>query len=382
MSIIGLFRFGGYRSATDHVQTQWLAPSSIHFLQIQEHDRRVGRLKATVATSVDKNNVFENGNISNTQNGGYQPKGEINKGDTTIAKVPFRLPKKLQVTEKDGSFIALDNNSLKQMRQLERLGHCTEVEVEIVPLSKVPPNVVQEMGLGDNKNQHQHHQQQRQQRKCEDLQTFENTKKHCKVQCRAELAQRQLSAKTETVKSSTVKATSEHRHLCHSQHSHCFRGTNDHSNEITVIKHITESVCDESKSMITKGTESAPTSTCTSLTSISRSTTGANTATTCSTTTSFSLNGFNTYLSDQQLRTARMSNTMTVMAPCLRQPITTSTPTSDLAMRNFKWHFCCAERQHSSGKTCYSRADTNNTHKSVSGDHHHQQKCQSGKRFL
>lgn len=59
-------------------------------------------------------------------------------------------------------------------------------------------------------------------------------------------------------------------------------------------------------------------------------------------------------------------------------------------MRQFKWHFCCAERQHSSrgdgeessDKTSYEIADTNNSHKSASGDHHHQQQCQSGKRFL
>ncbi|KAH9406724.1 hypothetical protein TYRP_012982 [Tyrophagus putrescentiae] len=311
VSIIGLFRFGGHRSATDHVQTQWLAPSAIHFLQIQDqHEGRVGRqmkvagrnggLENGYCNNNNNNHNNNNNNNNNTRNGGYAKK-DCSNDTTTVATVPFCLPKKLQVTEKDGSFIALDNNSLKLMRQLERLGHCTEVEVEIVPLSKVPPNVVQEMATMGR-----------------------------------------VAAKVNSIRK---------------------------ADEMSMRR--------KSREMSGNVRRNPPPK------STAGSTTGTNTATTSSTTTSFSLNGFNTYLSDQQLRSARMSNTMTVMAPCLRQPITTSTPTSDLAMRQFKWHFCCAERQHhgsssgKSGTTCCS-ASTPNKSANNSGDHH---QCQSDLSF-
>ena len=70
-------------------------------------------------------------------------------------------------------------------------------------------------------------------------------------------------------------------------------------------------------------------------------------------TTSFSLSGFNTYLSEQQLRAARMSNTVTVMAPCLRQPITTTTPASDLPHLRC-WAHCCS----TTGSKHYLRSGT------------------------
>ena len=406
VSIIGLFRFGGHRSATDHVQTQWLAPSAIHFLQIQDqHEGRVGRQMKVVGrngglengycnnnnNNHNNNNNNNNNSNNNTRNGGYAKK-DCSNDTTTVATVPFCLPKKLQVTEKDGSFIALDNNSLKLMRQLERLGHCTEVEVEIVPLSKVPPNVVQEMATMGGGRQSQQHPQSRRNVDEEEEQgnvgqcsEKSTTKKHCRVRCRAAAqAQRRLSVKPTGGGGGGGKgAPAEHRYLC-SQHSHCCTESKEHRQEVEIVKSsldihqssTVEPVASTGEHASISHHSPSPTNTIT----IS-STTGTNTATTSSTTTSFSLNGFNTYLSDQQLRSARMSNTMTVMAPCLRQPITTSTPTSDLAMRQFKWHFCCAERQHhgsssgKSGTTCCS-ASTPNKSANNSGDHH---QCQSGR---
>lgn len=45
---------------------------------------------------------------------------------------------KLQVSEKNGSWFALNNTSLHVVKELERQGKCSSVQVEIVPLSKVP----------------------------------------------------------------------------------------------------------------------------------------------------------------------------------------------------------------------------------------------------
>ena len=307
VSIIGLFRFGGHKTTNDHVQTQWLAPSSIHFLQIQEN----GRNDRSYKQRIYRNGV-ENG-LNNNENGRNNNVKNSDDHDL-ISSVPFCLPKKLQVTEKDGSFIALDNNSLKLMRHLERLGHCTEVEVEIVPLSKVPPNMVQEVGE-EHSNGH--------------LQT-ELDKKQSRMKCRVNGHQHHHhQVKLMTGNNQQIQfASSQHNHMsCSTPNKNVQR-----KYEMIELKPV---ILDAKMSEYIESSESS-----------------AGTPTTSTTTTSYSLNGYNTYLSDQQLRSARISNTMTVMAPCLRQPITTSTPASDLSMRHFKWHNCCTERQRNRAKLC------------------------------
>uniref|UniRef100_T1JIQ6 Uncharacterized protein n=1 Tax=Strigamia maritima TaxID=126957 RepID=T1JIQ6_STRMM len=52
----------------------------------------------------------------------------------------FALPK-LQVAGKDGAWFALNNSLLHIVRELERLGKCDRVKVDVVSLSKVPATV-------------------------------------------------------------------------------------------------------------------------------------------------------------------------------------------------------------------------------------------------
>ncbi|KAI2808028.1 hypothetical protein BLOT_005970 [Blomia tropicalis] len=308
-----LFKFGvGHRSTADHVQTQWLAPSSIHFLQIQDNDQHIrghltsSRNKVIGQSDNTLNNNNNNNNNNNTVNGQCMKKNgdhhqpQQHNNGCPISTVPFCLPKKLQVTEKDGSFIALDNNSLKLMRQLERLGHCTEVEVEIVPLSKVPPNIVQEIVIKNNRQNHNRKTRFR----CRTAISTNDQKEYESPVCRHRRTQHRSccavsSGDTEIMNKDCLRSRSS---------IGCECNVNSNNEDTNVSSDV-----------------------------------NTNTSNSCN---SFSLNGHGTYLSDQQLRTARMSSTMTVMAPCLRQPITTSTPSSGHSMRQYKWTHCCNEQDH------------------------------------
>ena len=233
------------------------------------------------------------------KNGDHHQPQQHNNG-CPISTVPFCLPKKLQVTEKDGSFIALDNNSLKLMRQLERLGHCTEVEVEIVPLSKVPPNIVQEIVIKNNRQNHNRKTRFR----CRTAISTNDQKEYESPVCRHRRTQHRSccavsSGDTEIMNKDCLRSRSS---------IGCECNVNSNNEDTNVSSDV-----------------------------------NTNTSNSCN---SFSLNGHGTYLSDQQLRTARMSSTMTVMAPCLRQPITTSTPSSGHSMRQYKWTHCCNEQDH------------------------------------
>lgn len=256
---------GGQQSNSEQVQTQWLPPSSIHYLHILGQED-----SDDCYWYCSDNSAYANCNSLS----------KIQSTDCSVLSSPLCLPKKLQVTEKDGTFIALDNNSLQLMRHLEKLGHCTEVEVEIVPLSKVPPNIITEI-LDSQK---------------------EKYRKECKSRYRKPR-----------------------------QGSKCLNGTNKCNRNLRGNFRC--------GSRPTKTTKSANT-----ITSTTPPTMATITTTSVSISNGFCLNGANTYLSEQQLRTARMSNTMTVMAPCLRQPITTSTPASQLSLYHLKWNYCCNEQ--------------------------------------
>lgn len=100
---------------------KWLAPSSIHFLKMHRE----------IIVESDESLVIELSNkLSN--------------------ELPMKVPK-MQVTEKDGATFALNNTSLQLMRQLEKEGKLRQIQVEIVPLSKVPFNIQQGM-IADNDN--------------------------------------------------------------------------------------------------------------------------------------------------------------------------------------------------------------------------------------
>lgn len=54
--------------------------------------------------------------------------------------IPVEIPK-MQVVSKDGAWFALNSSSLHVLRELEKQGKCVRIEVDVVPLSKVPPRV-------------------------------------------------------------------------------------------------------------------------------------------------------------------------------------------------------------------------------------------------
>lgn len=58
------------------------------------------------------------------------------KLEPTCIKIP-----PMQVAKKEGAWFALNNLSLHLARQLERRGMCTKVDVNIVPLTKIPQSV-------------------------------------------------------------------------------------------------------------------------------------------------------------------------------------------------------------------------------------------------
>lgn len=300
VSIIGLFKLvsgGGSAAGPEPVQTQWLAPSSIHFLRIQgtrgaDPDYR---------WNSDSNGAYGSGK-HRARNGLVKvtsPSCEDGAAHP-CSMVPLYLPKKLQVTEKNGTFVALDNNSLQLMRHLEKLGHCTEVEVEIVPLSKVPPNIVTEI-----LDIQQHH-------------------KRMVASCAGNKKQQQQASNQ---KNRSTRTRNERKH--HYEKNNCNCKPRNMGEQVIQCNN------DELvKCVHTLGTRLGSTPT----TSTSVMGGGSSSA--------FGINGatFNTYLSEQQLRAARMTNTMTVMAPCLRQPITTSTPASEMSLYHFKWNYCCSEQ--------------------------------------
>ena len=94
--------------------TKWLAPSSIHFLQMHRQ----------LTAGSDESLVIELSHKLGTD------------------ELPMKVPK-MQVSEKDGQMFALNNSLLALMRQLEKQGKLNQglIQVEVVPLSKVPANI-------------------------------------------------------------------------------------------------------------------------------------------------------------------------------------------------------------------------------------------------
>lgn len=99
---------------------KWLSPSSIYFLKVHK--------QLIVDEEKDDNPVNE---LSR----------KLAAEELTI-KVP-----KMQVSEKDGKMFALNNSTLQLLRQLEKQGKLQNglIQVEVVPLTKVPANI--QMGM-------------------------------------------------------------------------------------------------------------------------------------------------------------------------------------------------------------------------------------------
>ena len=107
-----------------------LAPSSIHFLKTPANINPVVNVVNDVLVETDESVVIE------------LSKKLTDKNELKVIK--------MQVTEKDGSWFALNNTSLHVMRQLEKQGKIKQIQVEIVPLSKVPRDVQLGMVVDDD----------------------------------------------------------------------------------------------------------------------------------------------------------------------------------------------------------------------------------------
>lgn len=316
--IIGLFKFVGYRSlgsfntptfATvggstgEHVHTVWLAPSTIHFLRLQgrgevtnQNEDRSNQQSAVVVSAQDteSDHLLSEDKVEGHYNNHHQQQQTNNDDYENI--LPYTVPKKLQVTEKDGLFIALDNNSLKMMRQMEKMGHCSEVEVEVVPLSKVPPNIVDEIF-----SQHSHHVHHS--AKCKAM-------KRKAAMATAAAAAAAVSGSRSANQQPQSEQQDRHQQQQHQHHHHhlCQSTSTSVQHPLADASHLASSQF--------------------SLNSLSSS--GSNSQL--------------RYLSESQRRSVRMSNTVTVNSPCLRHPITTSTQASDA---NTRQHCCNESHQHS-----------------------------------
>lgn len=97
-----------------------LAPSDIHFLQ----DTNNGLLTPDEGAMADLSNRFLQGQE--------------------------RIPK-VQVTEKNGFWFALNNSYLHIIKDLEKQGKCAKIRVEVVPLSRVPETLQKGMVVDDGK---------------------------------------------------------------------------------------------------------------------------------------------------------------------------------------------------------------------------------------
>lgn len=318
--------------------TQWLPPSSIHFLHLQcDESQTIAAKPSNRANNVkhwtghQNNNKQNNGNYSNnnkllkTGTGIRQPLNnnletilqmeddEIEKtvghgNGSDVSSIPLCLAKKLQVTEKDGSFIALDNNSLQLMRRLEKMGHCSRVEVEIVPLSKVPPNIVKTIF-------HHHHPKQ-------------SNNQHQSLNRFTESSENNSPNNSNTNNGFvSVQINDNDNNNCNSDETkkRCSTIKSSPDNCLTCLRKMASSemepcsnryIEETAGTALNKGNQNQCKANGNDLMPVTKSVMGA------------MFGQFNTYLSDQQLRQTRMTNTMVVMAPCLRQPIITSTPSA------------------------------------------------------
>lgn len=73
--------------------------------------------------------------------------------DDLSKKFKDSIPK-IQVSKKDGEWFALNNTLLHLIRELEKQGKCSAIQVEIVPLTKVPESVQKGMIIDDQKRDH------------------------------------------------------------------------------------------------------------------------------------------------------------------------------------------------------------------------------------
>lgn len=372
--IIGLFKFVGgvlertvssigqsppgtseqYASSSGNSSTQWMSPSSIHFLQLQpfgdeqctggqmdaNHDHgqspppppSLTRTSSSLATKLitDPNSTNHGHNNNNNRDETDRPVASRSTGssgdeaskETWSTKSFGHYPptkKKLQVTEKDGHFIALDNNSLKLMRQLESAGQCSQVEVEIVPLRKLPAYILQqniniltteqlmdcqveEASPLDPKHHHHHCQVHQARPPCassahqavDRLSSSLSPSEQRSACCSLSSPGSSINATCSCLSSppSTIYHNHHHHQQQHQQASHgCSQSTEQHSSPSSPL--------------------SLPSSLSAQLAS----------------TFSRMLVNNKAYLSDQQMQTVRQTNTTTVMAPCLRSPIITTVST-------------------------------------------------------
>ncbi|XP_054160802.1 uncharacterized protein LOC128958870 [Oppia nitens] len=118
---------------------KWLAPSSIHFLQMDSQILN------------DTNSITDS--VVNELSQQLAAQELLSTAGNRVSKVP-----KMQVSEKDGQLFALNNSSLKLMLQLEKQGKLGDglIPVEVVPLSKVPVNIQMAM-IGTSDEHHIDH---------------------------------------------------------------------------------------------------------------------------------------------------------------------------------------------------------------------------------
>ncbi|GAB6025935.1 hypothetical protein CHUAL_011904 [Chamberlinius hualienensis] len=113
-----------------------LAPSDIHYLagynqQCYKPDQNLlnsltSRLTGQSIFKLMSDNCNKNNNVT-----------QHCKSDNNNVSVHTFLPK-IQVAERNGAWFSLNSSYLHVFRELERLGKCVLIEVEVVPLSKVP----------------------------------------------------------------------------------------------------------------------------------------------------------------------------------------------------------------------------------------------------
>lgn len=107
ISLVAPLAGGKLTAYQKSARTMILAPSDIHFLQ----DTNNGLLTPDEGTMADLSCRFLQGHE--------------------------RIPK-VQVTEKNGFWFALNNSYLHIIKDLEKQGKCAKIRVEVVPLSRVP----------------------------------------------------------------------------------------------------------------------------------------------------------------------------------------------------------------------------------------------------
>ncbi|KAF7493100.1 hypothetical protein SSS_02667 [Sarcoptes scabiei] len=197
------------------------------------------------------------------------------------------------------------------MRDLEEMGFCNEVEVEIVPLSKVPPKIVKEIFNVHRKNSSEKRVGRRTNR------LIENRTQNDDDDVRGESDKNGGGGDGDELNDDHQERNDRFRIKTETKKIN--PNESDRKSTIIETKQISSSI------------SSKPTTTSTTTTTTTTTKTSINMQTVSKIGTVSFLGNYgqlNTYLSDEQMKATRLTNTIVVMAPCLRQPITTSSTIS------------------------------------------------------